>query len=188
MPKWLGDSQAWSSSLPEESSASSVIRLKRTTAGVMLKGGEILQGNTLSSLLSQICSTENKSHRVRKHRAWEQESNPCFKDSSCLLCTTRGKKCISNPESRCQTWVLTCWVLLQLWYQVMPHLCGAFKYSYHKTEYGYFFTYQGLFTEPWVVQSWLNENCPQLLAFPKSFADHLRYFKWELCSLNISCY
>lgn len=92
--------------------------------------------HTLSSLLSQIYSTENKSHRVRKHRTWEQESNPGFKDSSYLLCTTRGKKCISNPESSCQTQVLTCWVLLQLRYRVMPHLCSAFEYSYQKTEDG----------------------------------------------------
>lgn len=37
---------------PEESSASSVIRLNRATAGVMLKGGEILQENTLYPLRS----------------------------------------------------------------------------------------------------------------------------------------
>lgn len=115
MPKGMEGSQASSSSLPEESSASSVIRLQRATAGVMLKGGKILQGNTLYLLCSAKSALQKiKSHRVRKHRAWEQESNPGFKDNSYLLCTTRGKKCISNPEGSCQTQVLTCWVLLQL--------------------------------------------------------------------------
>lgn len=97
-------------------------------------------------------------------------------------------KYISNPESSCQTQVLTCWMLLQLRHRVMPRFCSAFEYSYHKTKCGYSFTYQGPFTELWVVQLWLNENCPQLLTFPKSFADHPRYFKRDLYSLNISYY
>lgn len=61
MPKWMEDSQTWSSSLPEESSASSVIRLKRATAGVMLKGGEILQGNTFYPL----CSAKSALQKIR---------------------------------------------------------------------------------------------------------------------------
>jgi len=61
-------------------------------------------------------------------------------------------KCISDPESSWQTQLLTCWVLVQLWYKVMTCLCSAFEYSYHKTKYGYSFAYQDSFTELWVVQ------------------------------------
>lgn len=50
-------------------------------------GGEC----TLYFLFNLTCSIENKSHRARKHKAWEQESSPCFKDSSYILCATDGK-------------------------------------------------------------------------------------------------